>query len=121
MQVDLKTMARSCRRYASSNLPRSPQTAEELKSVFETESIMERFGRNWVAPNETATDFFRGVHIGADFSYAVFASQSIIEMIEKYITVDRRRYLMDATFKICPLGEFTQFLIIQIECIESVN
>lgn len=118
---DLSGMARNLYRYKSADLPPSPQTAAELQIAFENAATFERFGRSWVSPGETASDFFRGVHVGTEFSYVVFASQKIIELIEKNIVVDRRKYMMDATFKICPYGEFTQFLVIHIEYIESVK
>lgn len=120
LRVDLSKMVRSCYRYKSADLPKSPRTIEELKTAFETGDIMARFGRSIVGANEIATDFFRGVHISDEFSYAVFASQRIIESIEKNITVLQRKYLMDATFKICPYGQFNQFLVIYIEHIETV-
>lgn len=118
--VNVKKMARACYRYASSELPQSPRTAEDLKLAFDDQTVMERFGRTYVSPNETQTDFFRGIHVSAEFSYAVFASQGIIDLINQNIAVQRRKYSMDATFKICPLGEFRQFLVIYIEYIESV-
>lgn len=121
LQIDLGKMERSCYRYKSADLPPSPHTAAELKASFEIPEIKERFGVSLMAENEIATDFFRGVHVGDDFSYAVFASQRIIDLIEKNIVVARRKYLMDATFKICPFGEFNQLLVIYIEYIDSVR
>lgn len=35
--------------------------------------------------------------------------------------MDRRNYFMDATFKVCPYGEFKQLLIIYIEYMEQVT
>lgn len=121
LNVDLSKMARSCYRYKSEDLPASPHSAVELKEAFEREDIMERFGQSIVGVNEIATVFFRGAHVGDEFAYAVFASQRIIESIEKNIVVTRRKYLMDATFKICPYGEFKQLLVIHIEFSESVT
>lgn len=70
--------------------------------------------------NEIAKDFFRKVHVSDEFAYAVFASQNIVELIMKYIPEHRRKYLMDATFRIVPYGEFKQLLVIHIEYIEMV-
>ena len=44
-----------------------------------------------------------------------------IQNIINNIRVNDRQYLMDATFKVCPNGEFKQLLIIYIEYIESVS
>lgn len=72
-------------------------------------------------PSTSRKPFFRFVHKCDTFSYCVFASQAIINKIEQNIDVQRRHYLMDATFKVVPLGEFNQFLIIHIEYMEMVK
>lgn len=61
LQMDLSSMARTLYRYKSADVPPSPQTAADLKIAFENPAIMDRFGRSWVTPGETASDFFRGV------------------------------------------------------------
>lgn len=66
-------------------------------------------------------DFFRGVHVGEECSYVVFASQPIIELIEKYMAVYSRIILMDPTIQISPYGEFTHFLVIQIARVKLVD
>lgn len=121
LRVDLSRMSRTCYRYKSCEYPPSPRTAEDVKNAFEVDDIMRRFGMSSVQENEAPTAFYRGTHVCDDFAYTVFASQGIIDLIEKNIAVDRRKYLMDATFKICPLGEFKQFLVIQIEYVDEVD
>lgn len=49
-------------------------------------------------------EFFKYAYSSKDFQYAVFASDNIIDGIKKHIPKDRRRYLIDATFKVCPYG-----------------
>lgn len=56
-----------------------------------------------------------------DFAYCIFASDNIIDGIQKHIPIEKRKYLMDATFKICPFGVFNQFLIVYIEHLEEVH
>lgn len=64
--------------------------------------------------------FFKYAHESKDFSYCIFASDNIIDGIKERIPIERRRYLLDATFKICPYGKFNQFLIIYVEHLEEV-
>lgn len=71
--------------------------------------------------NDNPYRFYRGVYRSDAFSYCVFASEAIIRMIDANIEVQRRNYLLDATFKVCPLGEFNQFLIIHIEYMQAVS
>lgn len=76
--------------------------------------------------NETNADgllpksFFQHAYKSKDFEYCVFASQNIIDGIKKHIPVHRRKFLIDATFKICPYGAYNQFLIIYVEHLEEV-
>lgn len=57
--------------------------------------------------------FYKGSHIGEDFSYTYFASDFIIELIKVHFPdTNNREFLMDATFKVCPMGEFYQLLVI---------
>lgn len=65
--------------------------------------------------------FFRTAHKCDAFSYCIFASEAIIQNINLNIDPERRHYLLDASFKVCPLGEFNHFLIIHIEYMETVN
>lgn len=58
-----------------------------------------------------------GSVVKALFAFHVFVSFSVIDMIKKHITKDKlekRRYLIDGTFKVVP-KKFNQLLIIAIE------
>lgn len=114
-------MMRTAYRHASSALPPSALTTENVEGLFATEDVMQRFGRTLVGIGETPTDFYRGVHTADDRSFVVFASQTIIDRIIKDIDVTRRSYLMDGTFKICPYGDYLQLLVIHIEHIHLVK
>lgn len=65
--------------------------------------------------------FFKRGYSCEQFSYCVFASDEIIEEYEAAIPVERRQFLMDATFKICPFGKINQIFIIYIAYLDSVN
>lgn len=44
-----------------------------------------------------------------------------MHFIEKHIEVNKRHYLLDATFKVVPVGPFNQFLIFYVNYIEKVR
>lgn len=58
--------------------------------------------------------FYKGSHTEENFSYSYFASDHVIQNIKENIPEVDRQFLMDATFKVCPLGSFYQFLVIYI-------
>lgn len=80
--IDVTKMQRTCYRYATADFPDSPQTAQALKEEFDKPETMERFGKTLVALNEEKVNFLRGIHVSGDFSYAVFVSERIMELIE---------------------------------------
>lgn len=70
--------------------------------------------------NETDPDalrpeeFYKTAYKCKGFSYVVFASQNIVNSIQR-IAVPKRNFLMDATFKECPFGMYNQLLVIYVE------
>lgn len=59
--------------------------------------------------------FYKGSYTEDDFSYTYFISDHIRKNIESAIqNIEDREYLLDATFKVCPLGDFYQFLVIYV-------
>lgn len=116
--VNFYTLERTLYRLARGNLPQSPLTAAEVAFAFQNEKIMERFG---TTKSNEPSPFFRKVYVCSQFSYCVFASQSIIRRIETHIKIDERNFLLDATFKVCPMGDFRQLLVVYVEHHEQVN
>lgn len=111
-------MCRNLQRRRQQALPQSPQTAVEVECRFREEEIMKAYGNT---VHESPNVFFKTVFTSKSFSYCIFASDAIIRNINEYIAIDRRNYFMDATFKVCPYGEFTQLLIIYVEYMEQVT
>lgn len=87
----------------------------EILAAFENEGIMNKFGVTGKGQR-----FFKTAFTCDQFEYCIFASDDVIANIQDRIPLDRRHYLMDATFKICPYGTFKQLLIIFISYLESV-
>lgn len=111
-------MERNMMRIGAKNMPKSPTTSEGIEKVFLLENVMQHFG---TAKNAEDKTFFKIVFKCDAFEYCVFASDRIIELIEKYFPdIAERRYLMEATFKIVPVGPYKQFLILYVELIDKV-
>lgn len=120
VDVDLPTMERNLYRCKSLAMPSSPKTARELELLFQNTDTLRTYGFSQFEDGGTPLQFYRSTYVCDDFSYCIFASESVIRNIAANISVERRNYLMDATFKVCPMGEFTQFLIIHVEYMETV-
>lgn len=87
----------------------------ELKEAFEKPNVMMLYGQTKHMTNTDKNQFYRTTFTSDAFSYCVFASERIIDMIKtRYERTDERRYLMDATFKVVP-RLFTQLLVIHFE------
>lgn len=54
------------------------------------------------------------------YSFVVFASYKIIELIRRFIPSEERKYLIDGTFKIVP-HVFYQLMVISIEYKNDVS
>lgn len=124
-RLSKKQCKRNLQKIASCQLPTSPKTSEEIIKAFELQNVMDTYGTTLQndenADGLSAERFFKYAHSSKDFQYCVFASQNIIDGIKKNIPLRRRKYLIDATFKVCPYGAFNQFLIIHIEHLEEVS
>lgn len=115
VNVHYSKLARSLRRYKESIFPQSPPTIEKLDDAFRQHHIRKVFGET-----NSGKQFFHGTITGEGYSCAIFTSPEIIELIEQQIPPHDRTYLADATFKIVPVGFFTQLLIIYIAYEQNV-
>lgn len=64
--------------------------------------------------------FFDQLFEGLDFSYCIFSSKKIIELIEVKIDESERHYLIDGTFKVGPFGCFSHLMVIHVAKFEAV-
>lgn len=111
-------MERNLRRYKSKTFPSSPLNGVGVLEVFKQEHINKSFG---LSRHDVPNQFYKGTQVTAAFENTFFASDEVIEMIKKNIPRGERNYLMDATFKIVPIGSFTQLLIIYVEYLGKVR
>lgn len=107
------------RRIKNETFAASPKSGEEIIAAFEKENIMSSFG---YSNHENPKTLYKGTIMDGDNYVCTFlVSETIIDMIATNIDLERRRYMMDATFKIVPVGIFKQLLIIYVEYLDCVS
>lgn len=113
-------LKRTLERLSSRTFLKSPQTPLEVIESFQTEFIWKNYGLS--RDKKHPRPFFKACISEAEFSYCIFASEAIMEGITENINVGQRRYLIDGTFKVVPVGCFKQLLVIYIQYLdEQVN
>lgn len=116
--ISFNKMERNLLRIRHKVFPKSPKTCDAVTDAFARESIYEVFG---TSKHNDARPFYKTTVKTDSYGFVIFASDTTIDLIRGNIAVDRRNIIMDATFKITPLGDFNQFLIIYIEYMEKVT
>lgn len=106
-----RKMERNLRRLKNRPYPKLPKNAEEIGAAFKEPEILEEFGFN-LRGNER---FYVNTTTNSSSSFTIFASKNVMNMIRDHIPPKERRYLLDATFDVTPLGSYYQLLIIYIE------
>lgn len=118
MKLDYYKHERGLQLIRNATIPKNPTNCLEIHNAFQNENIMQAIGFSQHAEKNI---FFDGVIDTGLFTYCVFSSKDIIKQIEKKIDVQERKFMMDATFKVCPCGPFNQLLIIYIAYHEKVR
>lgn len=106
----------------SNQYPKQPKLEEadgptdihrKYQKLLDTADIRKDFGRTL----DKRHKLYFGSVVKSLFAFHVFVSFTVIELIKTHITKDKmqkRRYLIDGTFKVVP-KKFKQLLIIAIE------
>lgn len=110
-------MKRNLGRILNPNRPKMPKTSEEISEAFKNEVVYNEYGLN---ERKTEPFYIGTVDNGPSYAFTMFASMQVVKMIQQFIP-DNRKYLMDATFDITPLGCYTQLLVIYIEFKNDVS
>lgn len=105
---------RTMQRVRNQGMPRAPTTAKEVATYFGFENVMQAYGMC------DDTPFSKTAYECAQFSYALFVCDPTVNII-KSLPHDQRHFMIDATFKIVPYGEFTQLLIMHVRYIDKVE
>lgn len=124
--VPFEEIERTLRRTRDIVLPKSLETITEIENAFKDVKIMEKFGmclknkdENGEEGDENQT-FYMGTVKSGRFCTVIFGSPGVIGLIKAHIPSNRRNYMLDRTFKIVPMGAFTQLLIIYIAYVNKV-
>lgn len=113
--ITYQQVKRALHRARLANIPANVVDVPSINNAFSLPENMDKFGKTL-----SGNAFYKTAYSCTDFSYCVFASDDIIEMIKDRIPIENRQFLMDATFKICPFGLFKQILIIYVSYLETV-
>lgn len=108
--LDYDKMKRQLLRIKNSNYPKIPNSIEQIRHAIESKDVWENFGFN----SDKSHQLYFGTVVRVRFSFIVFASMKVIQMIDSHIPVGRRKYLLDGTFQIVP-RIFYQLIVINIE------
>lgn len=111
-------MERQLRRIKNQTFPASPTNGNEIITIFSDVEMLNLFGKT---KHDEPAIFYKGTLVHRDYTCTFFASDKIIAMIGENLDPNNRKYLMDATFKIVPVGCFSQILIMYIECLGHVS
>lgn len=112
MNVSFKSIESVCNRARRDALPKSAKTVQEVIDAFNKEYVYATYGMTHRSNDEEKTPFFKGAYECAEYSFCVFASDDIVKAIEQNVDVSQRKLYCDGTFKICPMGEFKQVVIV---------
>lgn len=113
--VSFPQMKRQLYRIRGEGIPKCPSTSLEIKQLFEKDDFCQEFG----VSKHVNKPFYRDTIIEDDFSYSIFISPTIAEIIHK--KPKGRRYLIDGTFKTVPSCGFKQLLVIHYYYMEHVS
>lgn len=109
-QLRFQSIKRQLIRLRDRKYPPRPTTNEEMESLFRESDIIENYGKTLNKKHR----LYIGSVVEEDFAFHVFASLATIDIVEKFIPTEKRKYLIDGTFSVVP-RIFKQFLIIAIE------
>lgn len=116
--MDFDKKKRTLQRLKRGVLPKNPTSVEEIVAAFNDEAIAKTYGRTLHKDNNFA--FYDGAIETKKYSFCVFSSKETVRLIEENIPMSEREILMDATFRIVPVGPFKQLLILYIRRYKKV-
>lgn len=109
-------MAAQFYRRKHKNRPKLPKECEEIKKSFEDHNILRKYGQTM----DGRSKFYVNTIVSADYSFCVFKSQAVADLINNKIDKNQRRYLLDGTFKTAA-KPFTQCLTVSVEYKQEVS
>lgn len=121
MSVSFKSVENIMSKARRKGLPSNVTTSKEILDAFEIPYVKEMYGSTLRSNEAEKSTFFKHAYECADFSFCVFSSDDIVKYIEANVPVSERKIFSDATFKVCPFGQFKQLLIVFCELLGYVS
>lgn len=103
-------MSRQFSRRKYKNRPKLPKGCEEIKQKFEDIDILRKFGHTL----DEKSKLYVNTVVKPNYSFMIFESDAVIDLIKKRIGPKQRRYLLDGTFQTAATP-FVQILSISVE------
>lgn len=113
--ISYKSMERGLLKIRNGTLPKSPKNCEEIINAYKVAYVIENYGMTIRESDKPRTMYYKYTFESNEHSFCIFASDEIVAAIKEHVPQDSRRYFMDATFKIVPMGIFKQLLILYAE------
>lgn len=108
---------RTLQRIKKGVLPKNPVSIQEINEAFRDPEILKSFGNAYGIEEK----FFDAAVETDNFSYCIFSSKKMINLINTRIAPNKRHILLDATFRTVPFGPFTQLLIFYVRVDHQVS
>ncbi|KRF78544.1 uncharacterized protein Dvir_GJ25679, isoform A [Drosophila virilis] len=118
IKLNYDTVKRTLQRKRQVFLPISPTSPQAVRLAYEKANVMCTYG---MTKGNTPKQFFKNVYLSSSFAYCIFSSDEIIALMQSHIPEHNRHFLTDATFKVRPLGDFKEFLIIYIKYMQKMT
>lgn len=111
-------MSHNLRRYTNPKYSTKPTNTSEIKNAFKDPATMSNYGMNL----RKTKDFYINTVETKNSAFTVFASHEMMSMVDENIPPENRRYMLDGTFDVVPVGcGFYQLLVIAIEYKRDVS
>lgn len=118
VQLPFTKYERTLQLIRDKTIPKNPTNCGEIFNAFQDETILNTLGRS---KHVDKSIFFDGVVEKNTHSFCVFSSKFAISLIQSHIEPARRHFMVDATFKVVPVGPFYQLLILYCAYIKCVS
>lgn len=116
-----KDNKRTLYKLSNQTLPPAPKTANDITNAYLDEFVRTNYGMTYRDDKTKSTMFFKTAYQCEDYSYCIFSSDDVSHNIHLYVPTNNRKYYIDGTFQIVPMGDFKQVLTISIDFLGQVH
>lgn len=84
----------------------------EIQSAFNNSMLHDDLGCSLFEKREP---LYNDIIIEKDFTNCIFSSAKSIALVKEFIEPQERFFVMDATFRVTPIGDFEQVLVLYVQ------